>query len=360
VVLNSPLAQLYNDQSVLESFHCAAYSQILRRHWPACFEDTMMRKLMITDILATDMGVHFKYMAEMGNLQEKYTHNEGRVDGWSVKIQEGYRDLICGLLIKCADISNVVRIPRSPSSAYVVRCSTDLCSTQARSFPVAAQWASILTDEFSNQGNMEIELGIPTQLFGGPPVRDNVVKMGESQIGFINVFARPLFENMARLLPGMSFALDTILENESVWQVRIREEKEIQERGIIRNETIESGLLSPRSGSPHHDRDLLDAEGANIPSHTSAPAALELGALATQPEGSPGPFSSNGHPVAPIDTYHAQRADANSMRMKPSSGSNKGVYLNSSSTTDVANAELGANGTAKRGGTWKKIFRKFR
>jgi hypothetical protein len=109
VVLNSPLAQLYNDQSVLESFHCAAYSQILRRHWPACFEDTAMRKLMINDILATDMGVHFKYMAEMGNLQEKYTHNDGRLDGWSVKVQEGYRDLLCGLLIKCADISNVVR-----------------------------------------------------------------------------------------------------------------------------------------------------------------------------------------------------------------------------------------------------------
>src|SRR6185437_1394804 len=36
--LNAPLAQLYNDRSVLESFHCAAYSQILRRHWPAAFQ----------------------------------------------------------------------------------------------------------------------------------------------------------------------------------------------------------------------------------------------------------------------------------------------------------------------------------
>src|SRR5277367_4010429 len=37
VTLNAPLAQLYNDRSVLESFHCAAYSQILRRHWSAAF-----------------------------------------------------------------------------------------------------------------------------------------------------------------------------------------------------------------------------------------------------------------------------------------------------------------------------------
>ena len=214
---------------------------------------------------------------------------------------------------------------------------------QARAFTVAAQWASILTDEFSNQGNMEMELGIPTQLFGGPPVRDNLVKMGESQIGFINVFARPLFENIAKLLPGMVFAVDTIVENEKVWQVRIKEEKEMQERGIVRNETFESGLLSPRSGSPARD-------AASI--HKSAPAALT-----TQPEGSDRPFTSNGHLVAPTDTMRTSRD-------KNSKSSKKKLYLGSSSTTDVASSAAGGgsgvNGQAKKGGTWKKIFRKFR
>jgi hypothetical protein len=108
VALNAPLAQLYNDRSVLESFHCAAYSQILRRYWPAAFEDIAMRKLMINSILATDMGLHFNYMANLGNLQEKLEFNKNTLDGWSPKILEEYRDLACGLLIKCADISNVV------------------------------------------------------------------------------------------------------------------------------------------------------------------------------------------------------------------------------------------------------------
>ena len=49
-------------------------------------------------------------MAQMGDLQEKFEHNNYGLDGWSVKVQEGYRDLVCGLLIKCADISNVVCI----------------------------------------------------------------------------------------------------------------------------------------------------------------------------------------------------------------------------------------------------------
>ena len=113
VALNAPLAQLYNDRSVLESFHCAAYSQILRRYWKHAFEDTAMRGLLISSILATDMGLHFNYMTELGNLQQK-VHDNGGTDGWKTSILEEYRTLTCGLLIKCADISNVVRPSIAP------------------------------------------------------------------------------------------------------------------------------------------------------------------------------------------------------------------------------------------------------
>lgn len=108
VALNAPLAQLYNDRSVLEAFHCAAYSQILRRFWPAAFDEIPMRRLMINSILATDMGLHFKFVMDMGNLQEKLAANKSTTDGWSPKVMEETRDTVCGLLIKCADISNVV------------------------------------------------------------------------------------------------------------------------------------------------------------------------------------------------------------------------------------------------------------
>ena len=107
VKLNAPLAQLYNDQSVLEAFHCAAYSQILRRLWPTVFNDKGLRKLLISSILATDMGVHSDYMSQLGNLQEKI-HGTKTTDGWAPKEIDHFRVLTCGLLIKCADISNVV------------------------------------------------------------------------------------------------------------------------------------------------------------------------------------------------------------------------------------------------------------
>ena len=66
---------------------------------------------MISSILATDMGVHADYMQQLGFLQEKI-HETKDTDAWSPKDVEAYRTLACGLLIKCADISNVVSCPR--------------------------------------------------------------------------------------------------------------------------------------------------------------------------------------------------------------------------------------------------------
>lgn len=115
VTLNAPLAQLYNDRSVLESFHCAAYSQILRRYWPAAFRNAKMRNLLISSILATDMGLHFDYMKKLGDTQEKLAENN-TTDGWSGRMLEEQKALACALLIKCADISNVVSIRPAASA----------------------------------------------------------------------------------------------------------------------------------------------------------------------------------------------------------------------------------------------------
>lgn len=95
---------------------------------------------------------------------------------------------------------------------------------QARKYDIAAQWAAILTDEFSNQGAMEKELDLPTCLFGGPPDRDDVIKMAESQIGFMNIFAGPLFEGMTNILPAMAFGIKEMSANKLVWERKIEVE----------------------------------------------------------------------------------------------------------------------------------------
>lgn len=127
---------------------------------------------------------------------------------------------------------------------------------KARKFQTAARWANILTDEFSNQGVMEQELQMPSCLFGGPPVRDDLIKLGESQIGFTNIFARPLFEAVADILPAMRFAVDEILTNKSVWEKKISDEKNKAKRhpglslGHLNPSFSVDPTPSPFSGGP--------------------------------------------------------------------------------------------------------------
>lgn len=224
VKLNAPLAQLYNDTSVLEAFHCAAYSQILRRHWPSVFHDKAIRKLMISSILATDMGCHSDYMHQLGNLQSKI-HESKTIDSWTPKDIESFRILTCGLLIKCADISNV-----------------------ARPWSVAEKWTYKLQDEFAHQGEMEKNIGMETTLFGGPPEIGNMLKLANGQIGFMTIFAHPLFANVADVIPAMGFAAEEILVNKGVWFTRAEHEKQV--KLVTKRGGVGDGGVSPRSRSP--------------------------------------------------------------------------------------------------------------
>ncbi|KAL2260511.1 hypothetical protein VTK26DRAFT_5455 [Humicola hyalothermophila] len=204
VTLNAPLAQLYNDRSVLESFHCAAYSQILRRYWASVFHDNKMRKLMISSILATDMGLHFDYMKKLADLQEKLRVDNG-TDDWTESVKNEQRALTCALLIKCADISNV-----------------------ARRHDTALQWTHILSDEFARQATMETELEIPTSLMSEP--KKDIVSLATAQLQFMNLFAIPLFRGAADILPAMQYCVDELEVNKGVFDRYLLEGQEQQSR----------------------------------------------------------------------------------------------------------------------------------
>ncbi|KAI1098206.1 HD-domain/PDEase-like protein [Jackrogersella minutella] len=218
VVLNAPLAQLYNDRSVLESFHCAAYSQILRRYWPKVFEDTKMRHLMVSSILATDMGLHFDYMKKLGDLQEKLKEIDS-IECWNGRMIEDQRAFVCSLLIKCADISNV-----------------------AREHEAALQWMYILCDEFSRQATMENDIGIPSSLVSQP--KKDFLSLARAQLGFMNMFAIPLFQGIADVLPAMKYTVDELEKNKALFEKTVEEIPGMEEQ---RRKRLVEGILSPRS-----------------------------------------------------------------------------------------------------------------
>lgn len=94
-------------------------------------------------------------------------------------------------------------------------------------------------------------------LFGGPPVRDDIIKLGESQIGFMNIFARPLFEAVTDILPAMRFAVDEILANKAVWEKKIDNERQRKKKypnfslGRLASSFAGDATPSPFSEGPH-------------------------------------------------------------------------------------------------------------
>ncbi|GAO13889.1 uncharacterized protein UV8b_03876 [Ustilaginoidea virens] len=240
--LNAPLAQLYNDRSVLESFHCAAYSQILRRYWPSAFEDRKMRSLMISSILATDMGLHFDYMKKLGDAQERLQHNKS-IKGWSGRQIEDHKALACSLLIKCADISNV-----------------------ARHHDAALKWMYILSEEFSRQASMEEELDIKSSLLAQP--KKDILSLATAQLGFMNVFAIPLFEGVADIMPAMRYVVDELETNKGLFEKKLQEEKARQTTEVANSRCgICEGTLPPRTPSR-----LGESNGQPYKSKVNVPA----------------------------------------------------------------------------------------
>jgi hypothetical protein len=96
---------------------------------------------------------------------------------------------------------------------------------------------------------MENAVGMETALFGGPPELGNMLKLANGQIGFMTIFAHPLFANVADIIPAMKFAADEILTNKGVWFTRAEHEKKLQ---LVKKGTGagDGGAVSPRTQSP--------------------------------------------------------------------------------------------------------------
>lgn len=154
---------------------------------------------------------------------------------------------------------------------------------------------------------MEKELGIPTTLFGGPPELGNVIKLGKSQISFMNIFARPLFEAVTDILPAMSFTVEETKRNQNVWDDKIKEEQDSPTRGE-RTEGSSDQPLSPRSMSP--------------PKLASMPDS-------SHPEGLPASRTTSDLPLTSMDTS----GTVSDPRRKSSSSPHHQATLHAKSTS---------------------------
>lgn len=77
-------------------------------------------------------------------------------------------------------------------------------------------WAEALVDEFSNQGDLERELGLPVLA-----VNDRgKVALEDFQLGFIRHVAINLFQSVANVIPEMTYCVDYMQQNAKIWESR--------------------------------------------------------------------------------------------------------------------------------------------
>lgn len=125
---------------------------------------------------------------------------------------------------------------------------------QARRHDTALKWMHILAEEFSRQASMETDLDITSSLMS-PPKKD-MVSLSKAQLGFMNMFAIPLFQGVADIMPTMKYCVDELDTNKELFESGIKLEQAKQDP---MPKLQRDGTLSPRTTSfaatPKTDKD---------------------------------------------------------------------------------------------------------
>ncbi|KAK4204476.1 putative camp-specific 3',5'-cyclic phosphodiesterase [Triangularia verruculosa] len=196
VKTKDPLADAFHHKSVLECYHGVAFTCILKKYWPKVYNCSKIKDLVVDSILATDMAVHLGYMEKLNcavNELERGRSQEDLARNSPDATMEERKSLICALLIKCADISNV-----------------------ARRYDTAVKWMHTLAAETTKQREKERLKHIPTSVFSTPGTDPQT--LAKNQLLFMDNFAAPLFEGVAKLIPELQFCVDAIAENKKKFE----------------------------------------------------------------------------------------------------------------------------------------------
>ncbi|XP_024382804.1 uncharacterized protein [Physcomitrium patens] len=253
--LCDPISLRYNDKAVLESHHAATAFLTMRGHDNVNIMFSLdephqrhLRRLVLSCILATDMGVHAEIISSFtGRLNDRrpfelsapYTPpgpmpskapepsdtgdtktlraDEASMSSSAAPPNDGNTNqpppelkspnpkyllppltsssdvmLYMQMIIKCADLSNVVK-----------------------PFFLSKRWSALLLLEWFRQGDIERELGMRVSKF---MERSEPTTLMDMTIGCIDFVAKPMFEATAVLLPHLhDEALANLTLNRSLW-----------------------------------------------------------------------------------------------------------------------------------------------
>lgn len=190
----SPMAQVFNDKSVLESYHACVLNRVLNIFWPAT-QEPHLKKLIVESVLATDMAQHFNYVDRWTELSARCrSKGKGKCNEERGMLSPADRQLVGSMIMKCADVSNVTR-----------------------RLDLAEQWGRVLQCEFSEVKDVETDCNVQTL----PPNCGKSANLAQSQVSFLNIFAYPLFQQLSDAFPEFGYAFRTLQENKAEWESRL-------------------------------------------------------------------------------------------------------------------------------------------
>lgn len=183
------LSVLYNDKSVLESYHLSsAFSLLYKSEFNFLSQlpkadQLSFRDSVIDMVLATDLSQHYSTLSQFKTrLQNNFNPGQTKED----------RSLLFRMMIKCSDVSN-----------------------PTKEFSLYSKWTNLVLDEWRTQGDIEKKMNIPVSPFMD---RDNPNVLVSSQAGFIDFIIVPMFESVHNGFLKIPNVMDELERNRAHWQ----------------------------------------------------------------------------------------------------------------------------------------------
>jgi class 3 adenylate cyclase len=215
------LALDYNDISVLENYHCSLAFTITNQSNCQIFQSLdsptakVVRKLIISLILATDMTSHFSLKTEIDDLIGKKfalsslasgssssssalsanaNVNAHPIEGLSspvLVLDDKEREVILKAVLHTADISNPAKFWR-----------------------LSKKWSDLVVEEFFNQGDREKAEGLPVS-----PNMDRLTTFqDELSVNFTDFIVAPYFFALSNIFPKLGeVAIEHLASNRETW-----------------------------------------------------------------------------------------------------------------------------------------------
>eukprot|EP01137_Pigoraptor_chileana_P006466 Opistho-2@3215 len=196
----SPLALRYNDQSILENFHCYRAFCVFKKPENNIFVNMptgsykQLRHYIIACVLATDVARHMDILSRFNATIPSFNKDNARD-----------RELLLEILIKCGDVSNPMR-----------------------PFHLAKYWSDMIQEENFLQGDQEKKLGIPSSPFMD---RENP-QQAKMSVSFIDFIVAPLFRSVSKVVPAIEECLPALAATREYWHT-ILLEKEKQKTEVL-------------------------------------------------------------------------------------------------------------------------------